>query len=57
MRLYEHKDQASLDRDSEIKRMCCERCDSSRFAVYYDPVARGYHVECESCGEVAGGMR
>jgi len=57
VRLYEHKDQASLDRDSEIKRMCCERCDSSRFAVYYDPVARGYHVECESCGEVAGGMR
>ena len=42
----------ALDLDREIKRLHCERCDSARFAVYYDPIAQGSHVECEACGEI-----
>ena len=44
--------QAALDRDAQPKRENCQSCDGARFAIWYDPIAQGRHVECENCGAV-----
>lgn len=41
---------------SEIRTSCPE-CGNDTFAVVYDTMAQGHHVECARCGNVMGAIR